>query len=205
MDYNKIGAFIALLRKDKKLTQAKLAEKIYVSDKTISKWENGKGVPDTNSLLKLCEVFGVGFNELLSGEKMEDENKTQNSKLLIDMAKEIEQKNKIIWINMWIIMSVSIVGLLAGCFVAAFLIPEGVLQLVVILASVVLFLIPCFYALKLEVSVGAYKCKKCGCEIKPTYLQVLQAMHLGTTRYLKCPQCKKRSWCKKVITTKHDE
>ena len=67
------------------------------------------------------------------------------------------------------------------------------------IAVVVVFLIPCFYALKLEVSVGAYKCKHCGHEIVPTYKQALNAMHMGTTRYLQCPECNKRSWCKKVI------
>ena len=47
--------------------------------------------------------------------------------------------------------------------------------------------------------VKTYRCKKCGYEIVPTYFQALNAMHMGTTRYLKCPNCKKRSWCKKVI------
>ena len=199
MDYKKIGAFIATERKSKKLTQAKLAEKIFVSEKTVSKWENGNGIPDTNSLLKLCEVFDVSLNELLSGERGAAENKSQNDKLLLDMAKEIEQKNKIIWTSMWVIMITSIMALLAGITISAFLIPEGVWQLVIILALCVVFLIPCFYALKLEVSVGAYKCKKCGQEIVPTYSEALMAMHMGTTRYLKCPNCKKHSWCKKVL------
>ena len=199
MDYKKIGAFIATERKSKNLTQAKLAEKIFVSEKTVSKWENGNGIPDTNSLLKLCEVFDVSLNELLSGERGAAENKLQNDKLLLDMAKEIEQKNKIIWTSMWVIMITSITALLAGITISAFLIPEGVWQLVIILALCVVFLIPCFYALKLEVSVGAYKCKKCGQEIVPTYSQALMAMHMGTTRYLKCPNCKKHSWCKKVL------
>ena len=82
---------------------------------------------------------------------------------------------------------------------AAFLIPEGVWQLVTILGVCVVFLIPCFYALKLEVSVGAYKCKECGCEIVPTYKEVMMAMHRGFTRHLKCPKCNKRTWCKKVL------
>ncbi|MBR4943337.1 MAG: hypothetical protein IKZ28_04830 [Clostridia bacterium] len=96
-------------------------------------------------------------------------------------------------------MIVSMTALIAGLFVSAFLIPEGIWQLITILGVCVLFLIPCFYALKLEVSVGAYKCNKCGYEIVPTYMQALNAMHKGTTRYLKCPNCNKRSWCKKVI------
>ena len=199
MDYNKIGSFIAAERKLKKLTQAKLAEKIFVSEKTVSKWENGKGIPDTNSLLKLCEMFGVGLNELLNGERIVDENKQQNDKLLLNMAKELEQKNKIIWTSMWVIMSVSMIALLAGVFITAFFIPEGVWQLISMVVLCIVFLIPCFYALKLEVSVGSYKCKNCGCEIVPTYSQALWAMHRGTTRYLKCPNCHKRTWCKKVL------
>ena len=80
----------------------------------MSKWENGKGLPDTNSLPKLCEILGVSLNELLSGEKIVIENKNQkNEQLLLNIAN-------------W-------------------------------------------------------------------------AMHRGTTRYLKCPNCNKCSWCKKVI------
>ena len=83
--------------------------------------------------------------------------------------------------------------------IAAFLIPEGVWQLVAILSVCVVFLTPCFYALKLEVSVGAYKCSNCGYEIVPTYKEVMMAMHRGFTRHLKCPNCNKRTWCKKVL------
>lgn len=203
MNYNKIGDFISTQRKNKKLTQAKLAEQLFVSEKTVSKWENGKGLPDTNVLTKLCEILGVSINELLSGEKNIVENNNQNNEqLLLNMVKEIEQKNKIIWTSMWVIMIVSMIALFAGLFISAYLIPEGVWQLVSILVICIVFLIPCFYALKLEVSVGAYKCKNCGSEIIPTYREALNAMHMGTTRFLKCPNCKKRTWCKKVINKK---
>jgi DNA-directed RNA polymerase subunit RPC12/RpoP len=80
--------------------------------------------------------------------------------------------------------------------------PEGIWQIVLILSITILFLIPCFFALKLEVSVGSYKCKNCGTEITPTYSEALNAMHMGTTRYLKCPNCGKRTWCKKVWNKK---
>ena len=199
MDYNKIGRFIETERKAKKLTQAKLGEKIFVSEKTISKWENGKGLPDTNSLPKLCEIFGVSLNELLSGERIADEEKEKNEKLLLDMANELEYKNKTIWRSMWVIMIVCMIALILGCCISAFLIPEGIWQLITVIVLVIVFLIPCFYALKLEVSVGVYKCKKCGHEIVPTYSQALWAMHSGTTRYLKCPKCNKRTWHKKVL------
>ena len=200
MDQIKIGKFIAECRKKQNLTQGKLAEKLDITDRAVSKWETGKTMPDSSIMLELCDILKISVNELLSGEKIDMENNEQkNEQLLLEMAKEIEKKNKTIWNSMWAIMIVSFIGLLAGIFGAAFLIPEGPWQLVTILAVTVLFLIPCFYALKLEVSVGAYKCKNCGHEIVPTYKQVLNAMHRGTTRYLKCPECGKRTWCKKVI------
>ena len=128
-----------------------------------------------------------------------ENNEAKNEELLLTMAKEIEKKNKTIWHAMWIIMIVSIIGLLGGLAAIAFFMEEGPWMLVAILSLCVVFLIPCFYALKLEVSVGAYKCKNCGYEIVPTYKQALNALHKGTTRYLKCPHCNKRTWCKKVI------
>ena len=200
MDQIKIGRFIAERRKKANLTQMQLAEKLGITDKAISKWERGIAMPDTSIMLKLCDILGISVNELLCGEKIDMENNNQkNEQLFLEMAKELEKKNKTVWTSMWIIMGVSVIGLIGGLAVAAFLIPEGIWQLLTILGTCVLFLIPCFYALKLEVSVGAYKCKNCGHEIVPTYKQALNAMHMGTTRYLKCPECGKRTWCKKVL------
>ena len=202
MDQIKIGKFIADCRKQNRLTQMQLAEKLGITDKAISKWERGLAMPDTSIMLELCGILGISVNELLSGEKINMENNNQkNEQIMLDMAKELEMKNKTIWTTMWVIMGVSLLGLLAGCFMASFLIPEGVWQLVAVVGLGVVFVIPCFYALKLEISVGAYKCKKCGCEIVPTYKEVmaLKAMHMGTTRYLKCPRCNRRRWCKKVL------
>ena len=200
MDQLKIGKFIAECRKQKNLTQMQLAEKLGITDKAISKWERGIAMPDTSIMLELCEILGISVNELLSGEKIIMENSNEkNEQLLLDMAKELEQKNKTVWKSMWVIMTVSIIALLAGLFAVAFFVPEGPWQIAAIIVIVIVFLIPCFYALKLEVSVGAYKCKNCGHKIVPTYSEALWAMHRGTTRYLKCPNCGKRTWCKKVL------
>ena len=200
MDQIKNGKFIAECRKQKNLTQMQLAEKLGITDKAISKWERGITMPDTSIMLELCDILGISVNELLSGEKINMENNNQkNEQLLLDMAKELEKKNKTIWSSMWAIMIVSMTALLAGIFIAAFLIPEGVWQLVTILGVCVVFLIPCYYALKLEVSVGAYKCQNCGYEIVPTYKEAMMAMHRGFNRHLMCPQCNKRTGCKKVL------
>lgn len=200
MNQSKIGRFISEKRKAKGFTQATLAEQLGVTDRAVSKWERGKAMPDVSLMLELCQLLGITVNELLCGETIDMENNEQkNQQLLLDMTKEIEKKNKTIWTAMWAIMTVCILALLGGLVIVRFLIPEGVWQLVTILGLCVLFMIPCFYALKLEISVGYYKCKICGQEIVPTYSQALNAMHRGTTRYLKCPKCNKRSWCKKVL------
>jgi hypothetical protein len=157
-------------------------------------------MPDPSIMLELCDILCINVNELLSGEKVNMENNNEkNEQLLLEMAKELEKKNKTIWSSMWAIMLVSMTALLAGIFIAAFLIPEGVWQVVTIISVCVLFLIPCLYAVKLEVSVGAYKCQNCGYEIVPTYKEAMMAMHRGFTRHLMCPKCSKRTWCKKVL------
>lgn len=200
MDQLKIGKFIAECRKTKNLTQAQLAEKLGIADKAVSKWERGIAMPDTSRMLELCEILGISVNELLNGEKISMEyNEMKNEELLLKMAKEVEEKNKTIWTTMWVIMIASMTALLGGMLLTAFLIPEGPWQVVAILGICIVFLIPCFYALKLEVSVGAYKCKNCGHEFVPSYKEALGAMHRGFTRHLKCPECGNRTWCKKVI------
>ena len=200
MNQLKIGRFISGCRKEKNLTQMQLAEKLCITDKAISKWERGIAMPDVSIMVELCDILGVGVNELLSGEKICMENNEQkNEQLLLEMAKELEKKSKTIWNAMWTIMTVSIIGLFVGLAIIAFFMPEGPWMLVAIFALCAIFLIPCFYALKLEVSVGAYKCKNCGYEIVPTYKEAMMAMHRGTTRRLKCPKCNERTWCKKVL------
>ena len=200
MDQIKIGRYIAECRKNVNLTQKQLAEKLGITDKAISKWERGITMPDTSIMLELCDILCISVNELLSGEKINMENINQkNEQLLLEMAKELEKKNKTVWTSMWAIMIVSMTALIAGIFISAFLIPEGIWQFVAILVICVVFMIPCFYALKLEISVGAYKCQNCGYEIVPTYKEAMMAMHRGFTRHLMCPTCGKRTWCKKVL------
>ena len=72
MDKNTTGRFIAELRKQKGFTQKELAEKLMVTDKAISRWETGKGLPDTSLLKPLGDVLGVSITELLSGKRIEE-------------------------------------------------------------------------------------------------------------------------------------
>ncbi|MBQ1532878.1 MAG: helix-turn-helix domain-containing protein [Solobacterium sp.] len=72
MDQKRIGQFIADLRKQKNMTQAEVAAQLGVTDRAVSKWENGRGMPDPSYMLPLCDLLGITVNELLSGEKIAD-------------------------------------------------------------------------------------------------------------------------------------
>ena len=70
MDQIETGKFIAECRKEKKLTQAQLAEKLNITDRAVSKWKTGKSMPDSSIMLELCQILGITVNELLSGERV---------------------------------------------------------------------------------------------------------------------------------------
>ena len=95
MNENKIGSFIQLCRKEKGMTQKDLADLIGVSDKTISKWENGNSVPDTEILTSLCQSLDISVNELLSGEKLPVETYPQRAEEnMMNLLKENEDNRK---------------------------------------------------------------------------------------------------------------
>ena len=200
MDQMKIGKFILEQRKAKKMTQATLAEKLGITDRAVSKWERGKGMPDASLMLELCEILGVTVNELLSGEKIEMEDyKKKTEELLVEMAQSEEEKNKSLLTAMWTITIVSIGSLVAALLLVYYLMEPGLVQILVAIGVVIVFLIPAYIGLKLEVKAGYYECKNCHHKFVPIYREVLGAAHISTTRYLKCPECGKRTWCKKVL------
>lgn len=101
MNQEKIGKFISKCRKEKKITQSQLAEKLGVTDRSVSNWENGKNMPDLSLFRPLCEILDISINELLSGDKItkeEYQNKFEENIInTINYSnKKIEQKNKII-------------------------------------------------------------------------------------------------------------
>ena len=78
MNQIEIGRFISMVRKQKKLTQKQLAEKLGITDRAISKWENGKSMPDLSLLKPICDILGITINELLSGKYISDDKKKNN-------------------------------------------------------------------------------------------------------------------------------
>ena len=92
MNQEKIGKFILELRREKNMTQQELADKIGVTDRAISKWENGRGMPDLSLMIPLCKELDITINELISGEKIE--KKDYQSKLEENIFKTIDYTNR---------------------------------------------------------------------------------------------------------------
>ena len=200
MDLVKIGKFIASLRKDKNLTQEELAEKLYVTDRAVSKWERGLSLPDAGNMLDLCNILGITVNELLNGEKidMKDyEKKTED--LLLEMAKQEEVKNKKLLADMWVIMITALLFYAGIITIAATTLEQGPVLEIIICASTALLVIVAFYGFKLEVEAGYYECNKCHHKHMPNYFVAMICPHINLTRLLKCPKCHKWSWSKKVM------
>lgn len=200
MDYKKIGNFILEERKAKNLTQAKLAEKLFISEKTISKWENGNGIPDTESLPKICEILGISINELLSGERLSNADyKIKAEEKMLELRKLKEEHDKKMLFLETVIGVLSVIILLSLTFIAAYIEMAEWIKITMIVFAFVVSIAGFFIALRIEQVAGYYECSICGDKHVPTYLQVLFAPHFGRTRLMKCPNCKKISFQKKVI------
>lgn len=201
MNLKKVGIFIAECRKSKKLTQEQLAEKLCITDRAVSKWERGLSLPDASVMLDLCNILDISVNELLCGENIDMKDyKEKNEELLLELAKQDEAKNKKLMMSMWTILATDVIFYFGILFLVVNLLEEGLLLGVIITAATIVFLISGFVALKFEVDAGYYECKKCNHRFVPTYMEAMFALHMSTTRFLKCPKCHKKSWAKKVMT-----
>ncbi len=201
MDQIKIGRFIAECRKKQSLTQAQLAEKLNITDRAVSKWENGRSMPDSSIMLDLCGVLGITVNDLLSGEvvTMDNYNKELENKLLETLKQKEESDKRLLRIE--IVMGVCcVLPLIASAVIVKIVPMDEWLGTVIVLASLVPLLVATPFALKIEQKAGYYECGKCGHKHVPKFSSVLWAMHTGRTRYMRCPKCGEKSWQKKVIS-----
>lgn len=109
-----IGKFIALRRKEKNLTQEQLAEKLGVSNKTISKWETGKCMPDYSIVRNLCEELDITIAELMDGKALENNVPSFNEEQILDLIRrtqELEKQKDLQYGIMLIIMGVALQAL----------------------------------------------------------------------------------------------
>ena len=201
MDQIKIGKFISECRKKQKLTQMQLAEKLNITDRAVSKWENGKSMPDSSIMLDLCNELEISVNELLSGEVINMENyNVKAEENLLEMRKQKEDADRQLLRLEVVIGYISSITFLVNIFVASYIQMPWFVRVGMIVIGCMVFFMGMHYALKIEQTAGYYECEKCHYKYVPEYKNVFLAMHIGRTRYMKCPKCGKKSWNKKVIS-----
>ena len=201
MDLIKIGKFIANCRKEKNITQEELAEKLFITDRAVSKWERGLSLPDADKMLDLCNILDINVNELLNGERIDmKENNKKTDELILELAKQDELNNKRMLMDMWVLVITALTFYIGIVILAGYALGEGTLFEIIMCFSTVIFVAVAFYALKLEINAGYYECKSCHHKFKIKYIKAVFTPHINTTRYLKCPKCNKRTWAKKVMS-----
>ena len=200
MDQIKIGKFIAEERKTKQYTQRELADKLSVSDKTISKWERGNGFPEVSLLLPLCNELEVTVNELLSGERLQEmDYKKKAEENMVNLVKEAQESKK------KIIMSAMVAALVIIAAMPLFMI-AGLLEMQVwtrILLLGIGFVVMAMgiaIACVLDREAGAFECPECKERFVPDMKSYVMGLHTITKRKLTCSKCGCTKYCKHVLT-----
>lgn len=199
MDQIKIGKFIAQMRKDQGLTQRQLAELLSISDKTVSKWECGKGLPEASLMLPLCEALHMTVNDLLTGEKVSPSEYQKNAEEnMMGLLKENEENKKRMALSV-ICGVITIVAVCALVVIAAFLPLPTPARIAVLILAVATAVAGIWAAAMLEVKAGYYECPHCKALFVPTMGQYVKGYHTLTRRRLTCPECGKTGMCRHRI------
>ena len=200
MDQIKIGRFIAEERKQKKYTQRELAEKLGISDKTVSKWERGNGFPEVSLLLPLCNELEITVNELLTGERLQEaEYKKNAEENMVNLVKEAQESKKKIVMSALVALLVLIAAI--PLFVLAGVLEmEAWLRFVLIGIGVIVMILGIVIACILDREAGAFECPECKERFVPDMKDYFMGAHTFTKRMLKCPHCGKTKYCKHVLT-----
>lgn len=199
MDQIKTGKFIKTVRKKKNLTQRDVADRLNISEKTVSKWETGSGLPEVSLMLPLCKLLGISVNELLSGERLDEKSYFEKAEEnIVSLATDkTNPKKKVIICTVSCILTLLCafaLGLIAGFINVGLwvrLLLAGI-ALITIFSDIVLVLL-------IAVSTEIFGCEKCGQKFVPTLTAYVFGPHTLTRRYLKCPHCGKKSWNKSRI------
>ena len=200
MDQIKIGRFIADERKRKGYTQKQLSEKLGISDKTISKWERGNGFPEVSLLLPLCDELEITVNELLSGERVSEEDYRKKAEVnMVNLVREAqESKKKIILSAM--VATLTIVAAFPLFLLSGILEMENWLRVLLIAIGLVVVCGGIVIACILDREAGAFECADCNTMWVSDMKSYVMGAHTLTKRKLVCPHCGAHRYCKKVLT-----
>lgn len=204
MDQIKIGKFIKEKRKENKITQSELAERLNVTDRAVSKWENGKCMPDSGIIIELCNILNITINDLFCGEVIDMDNYNQSIEgNLLGMIRQKEENDKRLLYMEILIGFLCILPLFSSTLIVMFVPMKELLGGLIVGTSIIPLLVATPFALRIEQVAGYYVCKKCKYKYIPNYKSVFWAMRIGRTRYMKCPKCNKYSWNIKVTSGGH--
>ncbi|MGN0374018.1 MAG: DNA-binding protein [Blautia sp.] len=158
-------------------------------------------MPDSSIMLELCGILDINVNELLCGEVLTMENYSKTAEKNLIALKELEENS-----NRRLLFLESVIACTCtaafGVMIPAAVYADGGLPWRIILgaAGCIIFLTGVCVALWLEKDAGYYECTHCGHRYIPTIRSVFLAVHYGRNRYMKCPECGKKSWSKKVLS-----
>ena len=193
MNQIKTGKFIAQIRKEKGMTQRQLADELLISDKTISKWETGKGMPEVSLMMPLCEILGINVNELLTGERIPDESyKEKAEETMMDLMRNKKGRGKLIALTVLIMLLVIAPMLIIAALIRWYDLPDNLIHVTLIplfIGIIAIIFVDC--------SVGYYQCEECNEKFVPKLsANYLFANHKPDSRKIRCPKCGKNCWCK---------
>ena len=200
MDQKLTGQFIAKMRKEKGLTQRELADILLISDKTVSKWETGGGLPEVSLMLPLCETLGITVNELLSGKRLssfEYQNKAEEN--LMNLIQERKESKRKLFLEV-IVMTITLLGALTIIMLASYFEMAIGWRIALIGIAVLIMVGGIGVMCVLEFTAGGFICPKCKAKFVPSFGAYMMGAHTIMYRRLKCPKCGKRSWCKRTLT-----
>ena len=200
MEPTRISRFIAERRKALGLTQRQLAEQLSVSDKAVSKWETGRGLPDVLLMPPLCAALGITVNDLLSGERVEegDYRKKAEENMMELMRENAENRQRLA--QSIACGGVTVVAVCALVALAAFLPLPAFARMALLLLAMATAVVGIWAAATLDARAGWFECPHCKELFAPAMADYVKGRHTFTRRRLTCPHCGQTGMCRHRVT-----
>lgn len=199
MDQIKTGRFIAERRRAEHLTQKQLADLLLISDKTVSKWECGKGLPEVSLMLPLCHILHITVNDLLTGERVSDADYREKAEEnMMHLMEENAENKKRLALSV-VCGVIAIIAVCALVLLAAYLPLPAVARVAILILAVATAVAGIWAAATLDVRAGYFECPHCKALFVPTMGAYVKGYHTLTKRKLTCPECGKTGMCKKRV------
>lgn len=196
MNQIQIGKFIAERRKANNLTQRQLADQLSISDKTVSKWECGKGLPEVSLMLPLCEILHITVNDLLSGETVSAADYQRKAEeTIMNLVRENAENKKRMMLSV-VFVTLTVIAVCALVVIASFLVLLTIIRIALVVFAVVTAVVGIGAAAILDREAGTFECPYCKTLFVPSMGEYVKSYHTFTRRRLTCPECGKTGLCR---------